>query len=78
MDIIVFPPVFPNISLKGLRMNKPSITIRMGAAHHDMTIADRGKVQVIDLAKLDRHATRKLRRMTVSSLETVGYFGAAA
>lgn len=57
---------------------KPSITIRMGAAHHDMIIADRGKVQTINMAGLSRAEARKVRRMTVTSLEAVGYFGAAA
>lgn len=74
----MFHPIFPyGFTMKGLPM-KPSIVIRIGAAHHDMVITERGSSQRIDLSKLSRSEARKVRRMTVSALDRVGYFAAAA
>lgn len=41
-------------------MNRIGITIRIGAAYHDLTTPD-GKV--LDIARLDRSERNKLRRL---------------
>jgi hypothetical protein len=50
--------------------HKPNITIRMGAAAHNVTIDG----VTIDRSKLDRAGDRKLTRMMTAGLDAAGYF----
>lgn len=49
----------------------PSITLRIGAAHDDVTVDG----VTFDRSTMDRPTRRKLTRMVVAGLEQSGYFG---
>ncbi len=48
-----------------------NITIRMGAAHHDITV---GSIHV-DLSKADKTQRYEARRGLIEGLKETGYFG---
>lgn len=51
-------------------MSKPTVTLRIGAAHYDVTVDGR----TFDLSAMKRPARNKLSRLLVGGLESAGYF----
>ncbi|PDT45369.1 hypothetical protein CO661_24210 [Sinorhizobium fredii] len=49
------------------------ITIRLGAAHNSLTIADAGLA--FDVSTMDKTQRYELRRGLIEGLKTNGYFG---
>jgi hypothetical protein len=53
-----------------MKQPKPSITIRFGAAHDDITVDG----QTFTRHKFTRSEQGTMRRIVVGALETIGYF----
>jgi hypothetical protein len=49
-----------------------NITIRKGAAYHDIKIEENGKAQTFDLAAMDKADRAKTRRIVVGALTNAG------
>ncbi len=49
-----------------------TIVVRIGAAHDEVTVTDRGRVTTFDRSTMDRPARNKLRRMLVDACVKAG------
>jgi len=50
-----------------------NITIRMGAAHYDVTIHEAAKVSTFDLSKMNRGDRATVRRVIIGALTRTGF-----